>query len=77
VAALNQYEGTIQTSSGNGNAYAAQPTSGSSSGYTVTAESTNGDTFSIVRTGGATTRSCNTTGSGGAAISGGCVNGSW
>src|SRR3984957_15210922 len=26
---LNQYEGTIQTSSGNGNAYATQPTTGS------------------------------------------------
>src|SRR5579863_9536498 len=72
---LNAYEATIQTSSGNGNAYGVAPTSGSATGYTVTAESTDGNTFSIIRTGGATTRSCNTTGSGGATISGGCVSG--
>ncbi len=74
---LNQYEATIQTTSGNGNAYATAPTSGSATGYTVTAASTDGNTFSIIRNGGTTTRSCNTTGSGGAAISGGCVNGTW
>ena len=59
---LNQYEATIQTTSGNGNAYATAPTSGSATGYTVTAASTDGNTFSIVRTGGATTRSCNSAG---------------
>src|SRR5580658_4563237 len=39
LALLNQYEATIQTSSGGGNAFAVTPT-GTSSGYTVTAQST-------------------------------------
>jgi type IV pilus assembly protein PilA len=74
VAALNQYEATIQTSSGNGNAYGdAALTSGSPSGYTVTAESTNGDTFSIIKSNGATTRSCGP----GTGLQGGCNNGTW
>jgi type IV pilus assembly protein PilA len=70
---LNQYEGTIQTTSGNGNAYAAQPTSGSPTGYTVTAASTDGNTFSIIRTNGATSRSCTPS----TGVNGGCVNGTW
>jgi type IV pilus assembly protein PilA len=74
---LNQYEATIQTSSGNGNAYATAPTSGSATGYTVTAASTDGNTFSIIRTNGATTRSCNSTANGGGTVNGGCVNGTW
>ena len=77
VSALNQYEGTIQTTSGNGNAYATTPTSGTATGYTVTAASTDGNTFSIIRNGGQITRSCNSAGSGGAALSGGCVSGTW
>jgi type IV pilus assembly protein PilA len=75
LAVLNQYEATIQTSSGNGNAYATTPTSGSASGYTITAASTAGDTFSIIRAGGATTRSCSSPGAG--TVNGGCVNGTW
>ena len=69
LALLHQYEATIQTAAGNGNAYAVAPT-GTASGYTVGAESTNGDIFYITRANGATTRTC--TGS-----SGGCVNGTW
>ena len=75
LALLNQYEATIQTTSGNGNAYATTPTSGSATGYTVTAASTDGNTFSIVRTGGTTTRSCFAVGGG--TVNGGCVNGTW
>ena len=75
LALLNQYEATIQTTSGNGNAYATQPTSGSATGYTVTAASTDGNTFSTIRTGGATTRSCSSPGAG--TVNGGCVNGTW
>ena len=71
---LNQYEATIQTASGNGNAYASA-VSGSATGYTVTAASTDGNTFSIIRTGGATTRSCFAPGGG--TVNGGCVNGTW
>ena len=70
---LNQYEATIQTSSGNGNAYATAPTSGSPTGYTVTAASTDGDTFSIIRSNGATSRSCTPS----TGVNGGCVNGTW
>ena len=70
---LNQYEATIQTSSGNGNAYATQPTTGSATGYTVTAASTDGNTFSIIRSGGTTTRSCSPS----TGVNGGCVNGTW
>ena len=74
VAELNLYEATIQTSQGNGNAYAdAAATSGSTTGYTVTAESTNGDTFSIIRSNGATTRTCTP----GVGLQGGCNNGTW
>jgi hypothetical protein len=72
---LNQYEATIQTTSGNGNAYASSAT-GSASGYTITASSTDGNAFSIIRNGGATTRSCSSPG-GGTGVDGGCVNGTW
>jgi len=69
---LNQYEATIQTAAGNGNAYASAPT-GTTSGYTVTAVSTDGNTFSITRLNGATTRTCTPT----TGVNGGCVNGTW
>ena len=71
---LNQYEATIQTSSGNGNAYASAVTP-TATGYTITAASTDGNTFSIIRNGGATTRSCFA--AGGGTVNGGCVNGTW
>jgi type IV pilus assembly protein PilA len=55
---LAQYESTIQTTSGNGNAFISAAT-GTSTGYTVTAESTNNDTFSIMRgSNGSITRTC-------------------
>jgi type IV pilus assembly protein PilA len=72
LAILNQYEPTIQIAPGNGNAYALAPT-GSSTGYTITAEATDGDTFSITRLNGATTRTCTPT----TGVNGGCVNGTW
>ena len=72
LALLNQYEATIQTSSGNGNAYASAPTP-TATGYTVTAVSTDNNTFSIIRNNGATTRTCAPP----TGVSGGCVNGTW
>ena len=61
--ALNQYEATIQLNSGNNNAFVANPggtsVSGGGTGYTVTATSTTGDTYSITRAANGTiTRSC-------------------
>jgi len=61
---LNQYEGTIQVGSGNNNAYIASPGGVSNlsvNTYTVTASSTNGDTFSITRNANGTiARTCTT-----------------
>jgi type IV pilus assembly protein PilA len=45
---ISSYEPTVQTSAGNGNAYLSGAT-GTATGYTVTATSTTGDTFSITR----------------------------
>src|SRR5579862_4184982 len=54
LATLNQYEATIQTAPGNGNAYATNPTNLSGTGYTVTAsDATGAETFSITRNNGA------------------------
>ena len=72
LALLNQYEATIQTSSGNGNAYASTPT-GSANGFTVTAVATDNNTFSIVRNNGATNRTCTPA----TGINGGCIQGTW
>jgi type IV pilus assembly protein PilA len=64
---LNTYESTIQVgSTPAGNAYIANPggASGTANTYTVTATSTNGDTYSISRAGNGTiTRSCQNSGS--------------
>ena len=61
-ALLNTYESTIQVgSTPTGNAYIATPggASGTATGYTVTATSTTGDTYSITRAAnGTVTRSC-------------------
>ena len=60
---LNQYESTIQLGSGGNNAYVNTAGWGSATatGYTVTATSTNLDTFSIIRNSdGSITRSCAT-----------------
>ena len=64
---LNQYEATIQLGSATaGNAYVNTSNWGTSTAnsYTVTATSTNGDTFSILRgTTGTLSRTCTTNGS--------------
>jgi hypothetical protein len=54
---LNEYEAPIQTTSGNGNAYASAVTP-TAIGCTITAASTDGNTLSIIRAGGAAWRSC-------------------
>jgi type IV pilus assembly protein PilA len=73
LSILNQYEATIQTAAGNGNAYMTVAT-GTGTGYTVTAsDATNAETFSIVRTGGSITRTCTPL----AGVNGGCINGTW
>src|ERR1700683_789601 len=60
VTIMNQYEATIQTSSAAGNAYLLSVTPASGGlGYTVTAQSISGDTFSITRnTNGSISRTC-------------------
>jgi type IV pilus assembly protein PilA len=73
LAALNQYEATIQIAAGNGNAYATAPTVTANT-YTVTAKSTDGNAFSINRAAnGAVTRTCTPP----TGVNGGCVNGTW
>jgi len=76
--ALNSYESTIQVGSGGNNAYiqnvnTALGALGTATGYTVTATSTTGDTYSIIRAAnGTVARSChNATGETA------CVNSSW
>jgi type IV pilus assembly protein PilA len=75
---LNTYEATIQIGAGNNNAYIANVNTaggavGTAAGYTVTATSTTGDTYSIIRAAnGTVTRSCANSGSSTA-----CVNNSW
>ena len=76
---LNTYESTIQVGSATaGNAYIQNVNTvlgavGSTTGYTVTATSTTGDTYSIVRANGSVTRSCVDNPSTNTA----CVNHSW
>ena len=70
---MNQYEATIQTTSGNNNAYASGVTTNGTTGYAVTATSTDGDTFTISRLNGAITRSCTSA----TGVAGGCNNGTW
>jgi type IV pilus assembly protein PilA len=70
---LSQYDATINTTAGNGNAYVVSPlTNVTQSGYQVTAHSAKGsDTFTITRAGGAITRTCSGT------TNSGCHNGTW
>jgi type IV pilus assembly protein PilA len=75
--ALNEYEPSIQTASGNNNAYMAGEGATvvieSNKGFEVTATSTSGDTFTIKRNqNGVVTRSCVQ-----AAGSKGCPSSSW
>jgi type IV pilus assembly protein PilA len=71
---LAAIEPTIQTASGNNNAYLSAAV-GSTTGYVVTAKSNSGNTYTITNASGTVTRTCtpNTTG----ATSGGCVAGTW
>jgi hypothetical protein len=70
-AVLNSYESTIQTASGNGNAWLSDVTAGTSS-YTVTTTAVSGDKFSINRlSNGSLTRTCTPSNAGG------CTGGSW
>jgi hypothetical protein len=72
-SALQALEATIQIRPGNGNAYISSVTSTANS-YTVTANSTTGDTFSINRLStGALSRTCSPT----HGTHGNCVNGAW
>jgi len=70
---LKAYEPTILTGSGTptANAWITAAT-GSSTGYSVTATSTSGDTFTITNASGVVSRTCTQTGS-----NKGCPNGSW
>ena len=74
---LHEYEPTIQTAAGSGNAYLSVATGGSNT-YTVTASSvTPGHTFTIKReTNGEIKRTCAATGTT-VAEKGGCPNGTW
>ena len=78
AAALKEYEPSIQTAAGNNNAWLSGVTVATGNeGYTVTATSTNGHTFSVKReANGEVKRECTPTGKKGAEA-GGCVEGSW
>jgi type IV pilus assembly protein PilA len=74
---LKETEPSIQVGAGKNNAYLNESTGvtgASSTGYTVTATSTNGDTFSIQNAGGVVTRTC-TVAAGNS--KGGCPTGDW
>ena len=72
-AVLNQYEATIQTAAGSGNAWVSAA-SGSGTGYVLTVTpATGSETFTITRAGGSITRTC-TPSSG---VNGGCNSGTW
>jgi type IV pilus assembly protein PilA len=71
---LSAVEKSINTSSTNGQAYLSAAT-GSATGYTVVAKApVTGDTFTIVRANGTTTRTCSTASGGNP---GGCAAGTW
>jgi type IV pilus assembly protein PilA len=73
-AVINQYETTIPTAAGGGNAYVSAAT-GTATGYAITIIPGGGtETYKIQRNAnGSITRSC-TPASG---INGGCINGTW
>jgi type IV pilus assembly protein PilA len=83
---LQLYEATIQIASGSGNAWLLSAT-GTASGYTVTTESTSGDTYGITRlANGSLSRTCQGSGApseSAGGVVGGCVyktagtTGSW
>jgi len=66
-AVVNQYESTIQTAAGGGNAYlSAAAADSSGAGYTISATAANtGDTFTLTRNDdGSVSRTCSPAGSG-------------
>jgi type IV pilus assembly protein PilA len=73
---LREYEATIQTSEGNSNPWLnTAESSEAGAGFVVTATSTNGDTFTITRTGaGTVTRTCELKAGNN---KGGCPAGTW
>jgi type IV pilus assembly protein PilA len=74
TTSLGQYDAAIQTSPGGGNAWVTNVTNVTASSYTVTTSPAGGgETFSINRSSGVTTRTCTPAGS----LRGPCVNGSW
>jgi type IV pilus assembly protein PilA len=76
VAVLHEYEPTVQTAAGKGNAWlsTAEATE-AGKGYEVTATSTNGDEFNIIkRKTGAVERTCEIKAGNN---KGGCQNGTW
>ena len=77
ASGLVSVEPTIQITAGNNNAYLSNVTvSGGGSGYSVTATSTSGNTYTITRgSDGTVARTCTPTTT--SAASGGCVGGSW
>ncbi len=78
ATALKEYEPTLQITEGNNNAYLSTVTVESGSeGFTVTAKSPSGHTFSMIqKKNGEVERKCEPTGKKGAEA-GGCVEGSW
>ncbi len=77
VAELHSYEPSIQTASGNNNAYLSSVTVPAANEYTVTATATDGHTFTVKKeASGETKRTCTPTGLTGSA-GGGCQNGTW
>jgi type IV pilus assembly protein PilA len=74
AAVLKQYDPTIQTVAGSGNAYVSGVTNVTASGYTITATPANSnETFSVTRSNGLTSRTCTPT----SGIQGSCNNGTW
>jgi type IV pilus assembly protein PilA len=71
---LNQYEATIQITSGGGNAYVSN-VAATSNTYTLTVKPASGsEVFTLTRnSNGQTVRTCSPT----SGTNGGCVNGSW
>ena len=78
-AILNQYEATIQISSGNGNGNAwVSAASGNATGYTITVNPASGPEVFILQRNpsGSTSRTCTVNNAAGA-TGGGCVAGTW
>ena len=74
LAALSQYDATIQTNSSAGGAYVSSVGNPTAAGYAITTTSANQvDTFTITRLNGTISRSCTPTNG----VHGGCASGTW